>query len=290
MSSNKIASKFKSFQPKTTSLSANFLSNLWKSVAISGLVLYIFYIFLSNHPYCQSSAFFVNLRSSYKWIFPPTTDSPTNISHLVFGIAGSSNTWRNKRFYIDAWWQPNKTRGYLFLDRYPKEFLPWPSSSPPYRVSEDTSRYNAYNKHGMPHAIRMVRVILETFREENKDVRWYVMGDDDTVLFVNNLVEVLARYDHRKYFYIGMNSECITSNFAHSYAMAFGGAGYALSYPLAVALAKNLDVCIKRYPTLFGSDHIMQSCIADIGVSLTQEKGFHQVWIMLSPLPKYSSL
>ena len=59
--------------------------------------------------------------------------------------------------------------------------------------------------------------------------------------------------------------------------MAFGGAGYALSYPLAEALARNLDVCIKRYPTLYGSDHILQSCVADLGVSLTHEKGFHQV-------------
>nr|POE95426.1 hypothetical protein CFP56_62211 [Quercus suber] len=59
--------------------------------------------------------------------------------------------------------------------------------------------------------------------------------------------------------------------------MAFGGAGYALSYPLAEALAKNLDVCIKTYPTLYGSDHIIQSCVADLGVSLSQENGFHQI-------------
>lgn len=103
------------------------------------------------------------------------------------------------------------------------------------------------------------------------------MADDDTIFFLDNLVEVLGRYDHNKYFYIGSNSECVASNFDHSYGMAFGGAGFALSYPLAQVLVKNLDVCIKTYPTLYGSDHILQSCIADLGVSLTQEKGFHQV-------------
>ncbi|KAK9280298.1 hypothetical protein L1049_013986 [Liquidambar formosana] len=276
MSSSIIASKLSVLQQKITSSSDKFLKSSCKLLAISGLILYLFYILLSNHPCCQSSALFANLRHGWG-SYPVITDNPTNISHLAFGIAGSVNTWRNKRSYIEAWWQPNITRGYLFLERDPKEFLPWPSSSPPFRVSEDTSRYKEYNKHPMPHAIRMVRVILETFREGNKGVRWYVMADDDTILFVDNLVEVLGRYDHRKYFYIGMNSECVLSNLDNSFEMAFGGAGYALSYPLAEAVAKNMDVCIKRYPTLFGSDHILQSCIADLGVALTQERGFHQI-------------
>ena len=125
----------------------------------------------------------------------------------------------------------------------------------------------------------MARIILETFREENKGVRWYIMADDDTIFFLDNLVEVLAKYNHNKYFYIGSNSECVSSNFDHSFGMAFGGAGYALSYPLAEALAKNLDVCIKTYPKLYGSDHIIQSCVADLGVSLSRENGFHQVML-----------
>ncbi|KAA8549317.1 hypothetical protein F0562_001001 [Nyssa sinensis] len=274
--SSVIASKFREIQQRVMFLSDKLTGRLCKSLAISGLVLYLIYIFLSNNPCCQSPTLFI--KSRHKWAPYANTNPPTNISHLVFGIAGSSNTWRNKKWFIESWWRPNITRGYLFLDRPPTELLPWPPSSPPFRVSEDNSRYKEYNKHAMPHAIRMVRVIEETFKaEHNGSVRWYVMADDDTVFLVDNLVEVLARYDHRKYFYIGMNSECIVSNFGNSFEMAFGGAGYALSYPLVEALAKNLDLCIKRYPTLYGSDHILQSCIADLGVSLTQEKGFHQI-------------
>ncbi|KAF8402968.1 hypothetical protein HHK36_011061 [Tetracentron sinense] len=269
---------FSLVRQKIVLLCDKFGGGLCKSLAITGLVLYILHIFLSNHPCCQSSELFASLRHGWNSYTRNSSSiaSTTNISHIVFGIAGYAKTWRYRRHYIDAWWRPNKTRGYLWLDRAPTEFLPWPSSSPPFRVSEDTSRFKEY-KHGTPFVIRIVRVILETFREENKGVRWYVMADDDTVLFVDNLVEVLARYDHNEYFYIGEKSECVASNFDNSFEMAFGGAGFALSYPLAKAVGRNLDGCIKRYPYLHGSDHILQSCIADLGVSLTHERGFHQI-------------
>uniref|UniRef100_A0A803KRS7 Uncharacterized protein n=1 Tax=Chenopodium quinoa TaxID=63459 RepID=A0A803KRS7_CHEQI len=127
----------------------------------------------------------------------------------------------------------------------------------------------------MKSTIHMVRVVAEAFREaRDQGVRWFVMIDDDTVLFLEDLVDVLQKYHHKKYFYIGENSESLLLNFENSFEMAFGGAGYAISYPLAQALTKNLDVCIKRYPALYGSDHLMQSCVADLGVSLTHEKGF----------------
>lgn len=250
-------------------------SMLFKSLAISGLILYIIYIIFSSSSLLIT---YLNLRRTNSHHHAKAVSfSPTNISHLAFGITSCSNTWRTRRYYVESWWQPNSTRGYLFLDRVRREFFPWPSSSPPFWISEDTSRYEQFNKHRTKQAIRMARMIVELFRAENKGVRWYILTDDDTIVFVGNLLDVLGKYDHREYLYVGANSECISSNFFHSFEMAFGGGGYALSYPLAEALVKNMDVCIKRYPTLYGSDHILQSCAADLGVSLTQEKGFHQV-------------
>nr|XP_016465091.1 PREDICTED: uncharacterized protein LOC107787975 [Nicotiana tabacum] len=258
---------------KQKSLSNNLNGILCKSLVFVTLILYLLYFFLSNHPCCQSSLLLFQRRIKSKQYYYNKTShiSPTNISHLVFGIAGSSNTWGSKKLYIHSWWKPNITRGYVFLDRTPNEHLPWPSnSSPPFRISDDNSRYAPYHK--------MLRVIEETFNvEHSPGVRWYVMTDDDTVLLIDNLVDVLSKYDHRKYYYVGMNSECLVSNFGMSFQMAFGGAGYALSYPLAQAVAKNMDTCIKRYPFLYGSDHILQACIADLGVTITLENGFHQI-------------
>lgn len=274
---NIAAKKLGTIRQKATFLSKKINGKLCKSLVIIVLILSIIYIFLPNHPLSQSSKLSITSLNK-KWIpYDQYTNSPTNISHVVFGIAGSSELWANRKNYIESWWKPNVTRGFLFLDKAPIEYLPWPPVSLRVRIYENTSKYKDYDKHAMPFAIRMALVVAETFKADTKNVRWYVMTDDDTVLFTNNLVEVLSRYDHRKYFYIGTNSECILSNFENSFEMAFGGAGFALSYPLAKALAKNLDACIKRYPTLFGRDHILQSCVADLGVSLTQEKGFHQV-------------
>jgi hypothetical protein len=46
---------------------------------------------------------------------------------------------------------------------------------------------------------------------------------------------------------------------------------------LAKELAKMQDRCIQRYPALYGSDDRMQACMAELGVPLTKEAGFHQV-------------
>ena len=118
---------------------------------------------------------------------------------------------------------------------------------------------------------------MESFREGGPNARWYVMTDDDTIIFVDNLVKTLGKYDDKKPWYIGMNSECVKSNFDFSYDMAFGGAGYALSYPLAALVSKRLDGCIERYPYLRVSDQMLFQCLSDLGFSITHEKGFHQV-------------
>ncbi|KAH8498974.1 hypothetical protein H0E87_017766 [Populus deltoides] len=117
---------------------------------------------------------------------------------------------------------------------------------------------------------------MEIFRQGDKDVRWYVMADDDNVLFIDNLVEVLAKYDHTEYFYIGTNSECVSSNIIFSFEMAFGGAGYALSYPLVEALSTKVGGRVQQYPN-YSSDFILQACLADFGVALTHRRGFLQI-------------
>jgi len=103
------------------------------------------------------------------------------------------------------------------------------------------------------------------------------MGDDDTVFFTHNLVSVLSKYDHRQMYYIGGSSESVEQDTMHGYDTAFGGGGFAVSYPLACELVKILDGCIERYHSFYGSDEKVSACVAELGVPLTRESGFHQV-------------
>lgn len=76
--------------------------------------------------------------------------------------------------------------------------------------------------------------------------------------------------------YIGSQSESHHANVHHGHGIAFGGGGFAISSPLARALASTMDTCLARYPDLETSDMWVAACAAELGVSLTIERGFHQ--------------
>lgn len=199
----------------------------------------------------------------------------TELKHVVFGIAASSALWEKRKEYIKVWWRPKETRGVVWLDKRVRTRRN--EGLPEIRISGETKRFKYTNRQGQRSALRISRVISETLRLGMKDVRWFVMGDDDTVFVVDNVVRILSKYDHRQFYYVGSSSESHVQNIYFSYAMAYGGGGFAISYPLAQELAKMQDRCIQRYPGLYGSDDRIQACMAELGVPLTKEPGFHQV-------------
>ncbi|XP_068635027.1 uncharacterized protein [Aristolochia californica] len=198
----------------------------------------------------------------------------TGLQHVVFGVAASANLWEQRKNYIKLWWRPKQMQGAVWLDKPVKVTKNEPI--PAIRISGDTSEFPYSNRKGHRSAIRISRIVSETLKLGFKDVRWIVMGDDDTVFIPDNLIRVLSKYDHRQFYYIGSLSESHLQNIHFSYGMAYGGGGFAVSYPLAVALSKMQDRCIHRYPGLYGSDDRMQACMAELGVPLTKEIGFHQ--------------
>ena len=205
------------------------------------------------------------------------TAAPTNISHILFGIGGSAQTWPTRRHYTELWWNRSTTRGFVWLERKLLDNETWPETSPPYKVSANTASFKYSCWYGSRSAIRIARIVKESFELGMDNVRWFVMGDDDTVFFIDNLITVLAKYDHNQMYYIGGNSESVEQDVIHSYSMAYGGGGFAISYPLAAELVRILDGCIDRYANFYGSDQKIQGCISEIGVQVTKELGFHQV-------------
>ncbi|KAL5552014.1 hypothetical protein UlMin_002190 [Ulmus minor] len=204
------------------------------------------------------------------------TRETTDLRNIVFGIAASANLWNQRKNYIKLWYKPKAMRGVVWLDDVVETQIGDEGLLPPVKISSDTSRFPYTNKQGHRSAIRISRIVSETLRLGLKDVRWFVMGDDDTVFVTENLVRVLRKYDHNQYYYIGSSSESHIQNIFFSYGMAYGGGGFAISYPLAKALSKMQDRCIQRYPGLYGSDDRIQACMAELGVPVTKELGFHQ--------------
>ncbi|PRQ17612.1 hypothetical protein RchiOBHm_Chr7g0196881 [Rosa chinensis] len=205
---------------------------------------------------------------------PEPEPEKTDVKHIAFGIAASAKLWAQRKSYIKLWYKPDSMRGVVWLDRGVANRSG--EGLPPLKISGNTSGFGYTNKQGHRSAIRISRIVSETLRLGLKDVRWFVMGDDDTVFITDNLVRVLRKYDHTQYYYIGSLSESHLQNIFFSYGMAYGGGGFAISYPLAKALSKMQDRCIQRYPGLYGSDDRMQACMAELGVPLTKELGFHQ--------------
>lgn len=205
---------------------------------------------------------------------PEASEQPTDISHVLFGIGGSVHTWEERKRYSELWWQPGRTRGFVWLDENPEMKLFSDPNSPPFKVSESLTQLKNV---GSGPAVRIARIVLESFRLRLPDVRWFVMGDDDTVFFPDNLISVLSKYDHRKMYYVGGSSESVEQDVMHSYDMAFGGGGFAISYPLAAELVRIFDGCLDRYRYFYGSDQRVWACVSELGVSLTKERGFHQM-------------
>ncbi|TYI94663.1 hypothetical protein E1A91_D02G220600v1 [Gossypium mustelinum] len=201
--------------------------------------------------------------------------SPTRRHHLLFSIASSAGSFPRRSSYIRLWYTPRDTRAIAFLDqRLSSSVGP---NLPPVVVSGDTRSFPYTFKSGLRSAIRVARVVKEAVDRNEKGIRWFVFGDDDTVFVVDNLVKVLSKYDHDKWYYVGSNSESYEQNLKYSFDMAFGGGGFAISYSLGKVLARVLDSCLMRYAHLYGSDSRIWSCLVELGVGLTHEPGFHQV-------------
>lgn len=281
------------------------LSNLRKTVKwlfITLLIVYLLYsfnlIFNKDPPECTnslSSSSDLSTKESISTKSPQTPPSDnsknstslsiqentgepeTGLKHIVFGIAASASLWDRRKEYIKLWWRPGEMRGIVWLDR--NVTIKKNENLPEIRISGNTNNFLYTNRQGSRSALRISRVVSETIRLGPKHVRWFVMGDDDTVFNVDNVVRVLSKYDHNQFYYIGSSSESHIQNIFFSYAMAYGGGGFAISYPLAKELEKIQDRCIQRYPGLYGSDDRIQACMAELGVPLTREPGFHQVTV-----------
>ncbi|KAG5538333.1 hypothetical protein RHGRI_019057 [Rhododendron griersonianum] len=120
----------------------------------------------------------------------PKTLEKTQLRHIVFGIAASSNLWHRRKSYIKLWWKPKEMRGFVWLDKPVKNNSDDQNTLPPLKISGSTKNFKYTNSKGSRSAIRISRIVSETVRLGLQDARWIVMGDDDTFFVAENLFDV----------------------------------------------------------------------------------------------------
>ncbi|BAF22869.1 uncharacterized protein [Oryza sativa Japonica Group] len=216
----------------------------------------------------------------------PKATTTTTLAHVVFGIASSRRTLPLRLPLLRLWLRP-PARAFLFLDGPAPAAAAASEPLPPnlrFCVSStDASRFPYTHPRGLPSAVRVARIAKELLQLDDHHhatpppPRWLVLADDDTAFVLPNLLHTLSRYDWREPWYLGARSESAAQNAWHGFAMAYGGGGIAVSWPLAARLARVLDSCLLRYPHLYGSDARIHACLAELGVELTHEPGFHQI-------------
>ncbi|XP_062196708.1 uncharacterized protein LOC133899685 isoform X3 [Phragmites australis] len=209
---------------------------------------------------------------------PAPEEEAMTLRHVVFGVASSRRTLLLRLPLLRLWLRA-PARAFLFLDAP----VTVPASDLPpglrLRVSTSASRFPYSHPRGLPSAVRVARIAKELVTElkEEPPPRWLVLADDDTAFVLPNLLHTLLKYDWREPWYLGARSESAAQNAWHGFAMAYGGGGIAVSWPLARRLARALDSCVVRYPHLYGSDARIYACLTELGVELTHEPGFHQI-------------
>ncbi|KAE8708280.1 hypothetical protein F3Y22_tig00110348pilonHSYRG00304 [Hibiscus syriacus] len=162
----------------------------------------------------------------------------------------SSKLWQQRKEYIKIWFKPNKMRGVVWLDDRVKYTPEDKRTLPPVRVSSDTSNFAYTNRQGHRSAIRMSRIVSETLRLKMDNVRWFVMGDDDTV-FITEYLHGLRR---RRLF---------------------------ISYPLAKALVKMQVRCIQRNLFTTGNGNTIEDILELVPKSI-----LHGIRIQHTPVSR----
>jgi hypothetical protein len=107
-------------------------------------------------------------------------------------------------------------------------------------------------------------------------VGWFVFLDDDSLVYMENLVNVAKQYDPMEPWMIGGVSESVTT--INSLGQCpFGGGGVLLSRRALQLTSRATNCCLSQYSALRGGDEMLGRCAMDVGVPFTINNGFNQL-------------
>ncbi|KAJ3227495.1 hypothetical protein HDU81_006713 [Chytriomyces hyalinus] len=117
--------------------------------------------------------------------------------------------------------------------------------------------------------------------EKYPDADWFLMIDDDSYVYWDNLAEYLKDKDPNKPYYTGQNNHfkgCDgIKEFGIGILIAQGGAGILASRAAMKLLLNVVDTCIIKYKDCWAGDIRTALCFRDAGVLIDWGVGFHGV-------------
>ncbi|KAI9141771.1 hypothetical protein BKA69DRAFT_1028188 [Paraphysoderma sedebokerense] len=106
------------------------------------------------------------------------------------------------------------------------------------------------------------------------DAKWYIMIDDDSYVFMENLHYYLQKLDPSKPYYIGSPTSFVgcdgVNNFGDGPEFAHGGSVIVISAGAMTEMIKNVDNCIIRYKDCWAGDIRVALCLRDSGILLNK--------------------
>lgn len=112
-------------------------------------------------------------------------------------------------------------------------------------------------------------------KDQFLDSKWYIMIDDDTYLFKNNLIQHLKTLDPMAPYYLGMGLSFLgcdnVENLGDGPLFAHGGSGIVLSKMALEKLASVADSCTVQYKGCWGGDIKTALCLRDAGILYNAE-------------------
>ncbi|KAJ3246241.1 hypothetical protein HDU77_009024 [Chytriomyces hyalinus] len=122
------------------------------------------------------------------------------------------------------------------------------------------------------------RLLFEKF----PDADFFMMIDDDTYVFLDNLQRYLSRYDSSKKLYFGQANRFRGCDGVMEYddslkapLVAQGGAGIIMSRGALAAMLKVVDECIVKYNGCWAGDIRVALCLRDVDIRLQHLVGLN---------------
>ncbi|KAJ3099692.1 hypothetical protein HDU97_002861 [Phlyctochytrium planicorne] len=122
---------------------------------------------------------------------------------------------------------------------------------------------------------------LPGFRELYKmypNADWYLMIDDDTYVFMDNVHTMLSKLDPSHPWYIGNANVFVgcdgVSKFGEGPLFAHGGSGIVMSKAAMKIMLADLQACIIKYKDCWAGDVRVALCLRDLDIFITHSPGF----------------